>query len=264
MKSILLHIGSFTIYSYGTVLALGFVLAMIVLLWRGAKRGIDRQTIYDFGIWIILGGLLGARIAYVLFNLAEFKDHPLEILMIQRGGLVFYGSFFGGVFSLWLFVKRKGLSFLKMMDLVMPPLVLGHAIGRIGCFLNGCCFGRPTRCAWAVNFPRASLPAYAFGPLHLIHPVQLYESILLLIVFFILLKLDSYKKFNGVVFCFYLLLYPLVRFSTEFFRGDHPLIIFHTLTLYQGISVLLFLTGIILYLLLRKYDERRNYKTISS
>ncbi len=264
MQSILFHIGSFTIYSYGTILALAFILSMIIVLWKSARLGMTRQTIYDLGIWIIIGGLLGARIAYVFLNLDEFKNHLLEIFMIQHGGLAFHGSFIGGVLSLWIFTRLRKLSFFKMLDLVIPPLVLGHSIGRMGCFLNGCCFGTLTKCDWAVNFPANSLPAYHWGKLHLIHPTQIYEAVALLTLFFILLIIDKKKRFDGTTFCFYLLLYPIIRFCTEFFRGDHTLVILNRFTFFQGISVVLFLLGGILYALLSYYDRRRNHQTVSS
>jgi phosphatidylglycerol:prolipoprotein diacylglycerol transferase len=247
MKSILFQLGPVTVYSYGTILALAFILSLFLTVKRAHSVGVSKQTVYDLGIWLILGGLLGARIAYVLLHWDEFRGRLIEIIMIQKGGLAFYGSFIGGALFLWIFLKRKKLSFLKFADFMIPVVALAHGIGRVGCFLNGCCYGKPTECAWGVNFPVGSPPTAHYGISHLIHPTQIYETLLLIMLFFILLWIDRHKKFEGQTFISYLLLYPLIRFFTEFFRGDHPLIIFNLFTQYQLFSVILFLIGAIFY-----------------
>ncbi|MBI1883391.1 MAG: prolipoprotein diacylglyceryl transferase [Chlamydiae bacterium] len=255
MKSILFHWGSITIYSYGMAMALGFVLAVVVLLWRAPKMNISRAIVYDMAIWAILGGLIGARIFYVVSHGGEFQHHLLQILMLNRGGLVFYGGFIGGILALLIFSKRKHISFLKILDFMIPSLVLAHALGRIGCFMNGCCFGRPATCSWAVTFPPGSLPALHYGARHLIHPTQIYESLLLVALFFILLGLEKFKKFEGQTFLNYLLLYPALRFSMEFFRGDNPF--FGPLSLYQWISLFFFTSSLFLSFILGR-NVRRN------
>lgn len=247
MRSILFHFGPFTVYSYGTVLALAFILSLFLMVKRAYKIEIPKQTVYDLGIWMIVGGLLGARIAYVLFHMDEFWHRPLEIFMIHRGGLVFYGSFVGGVIFLWFFLKRRKLSFLKFADFIIPIIALAHGIGRVGCFLNGCCYGKPTECPWGVDFPAGSSPAQHYGLSHSIHPTQLYEALLLVTLFFVLLWIDKRKKFEGQTFFSYLLIYPLMRFFLEFFRGDHYKIVFNVFTQYQIYSLILFLLGGICY-----------------
>jgi phosphatidylglycerol:prolipoprotein diacylglycerol transferase len=247
VRSVLFHLGPFTIYSYGTVLALGFILSLFLIVKRAHKIGISKQTIYDLGIWMIIGGLLGARIAYVLFHMDEFWRRPMDIFMIHRGGLVFYGSFIGGALFSWFFLKRRKFSFLKFADFIIPVVALGHGIGRIGCFLNGCCYGKPTECPWGVHFPAGSAPSQHYGFSHSLHPTQLYEAFLLAVLFFVLLWIDKRKKFEGQTFFSYLLMYPLIRFFLEFFRGEHSLILFNLFTVYQIFSVILFLLGGLLY-----------------
>lgn len=252
MKSILFELGPFTIYSYGTVLALAFLLSVILIVQQCEKVGVSKQVIFDLGIWAIMGGLVGARFLYVISHWGEFMHRPMEILMIHRGGLAFYGGFLGGLGAAWVFLKRHRLPFLRVADLVIPVIPLAHGIGRIGCFLNGCCYGRPISCAWGINFPLGSLPERHFGRDHLIHPSQIYEMIALICLYFILLRLDKRKKFEGQTFAFYLLLYPMIRFILEFFRGDNPFVIPGILSIYQMASIFLFAMGLILFFILRR------------
>lgn len=258
MKSVLFQWGVLTIYSYGTVLALAFILVLVLMVHRGKKHGMSPQMIYDLNVFIIVGGLIGARLAYVILNWEEFSHQPLEILMIHRGGLVFYGSLLGGMLFLWIYLKRHKMPFLKMADLMAPLLALGHGIGRLGCFLNGCCYGRPTQSFLAVNFPQKSLPAQHYGPENLLHPTQLYEMGTLIILFIILQWHDRHKEFEGQTFLCYLMFYPVVRFFMEFLRGDNPFVIPEVLTVYQVVSIGLFGVGLILYLKLK------NKKNVSS
>ncbi|MBI1869991.1 MAG: prolipoprotein diacylglyceryl transferase [Chlamydiae bacterium] len=256
MKSILFKLGTITLYSYGAMMALGFFLGVIVLRLRSQKMGIPRQKSYDLGIGMMIGGLMGARVFYVATHWHTYFHHPLEIIMIQKGGLAFYGGLMGGILAIKIFSYTQNFPFLKIADLVIIALVPAHAIGRIGCFMNGCCFGRPTKMPWAVNFPQGSLPALHYGPHHLIHPVQLYEAWLLTFLFWFLLWIDQRKTFEGETFIFYLMLYPVLRFSMEFFRGDNPLI--GALSIFQWMS--LGTAGFaLIYFYRSKRDVRRNH-----
>lgn len=252
MKSILFHLGPLTIYSYGAVLVMAFVMALVILMKRGPKAGIEKQIIYDIGISAIVGGLFGARVAYVGFHWSEFSGNLLEIWMIHKGGLAFYGSFIGGVITLLIFLKYKKIPFLKVADVMIPAVALGHGIGRLGCLMNGCCYGKLTTCIFGITFPAGSLPAIHYGVNHIIHPTQVYESFLLVILFFVLLWIDRHKKFEGQTFVSYVLIYPAIRFCMEYFRGDNPFIVPRILTLYQGISLMIFTAGITLLIILKR------------
>ena len=213
MYPILFSIGAFTIYSFGTLIAIGYLLAGM-FLWRDTRRkGEDPALLFDLGMGMMLSGLLGGRALYIFLNLKEYLAQPLEIVKIHHGGLVFYGGFVGAFGFAIFFAKRKGRSVWGLLDEIIPYAVLIHAFGRIGCFLNGCCFGLPTSFFLGVVFPGGVLP---------LHPTQLYESFFLLLLFVLLRALSQRKMLAtpGSLFLVYLFYYSLLRFGVEFFRGD--------------------------------------------
>ncbi len=210
MHPIICQIGPLTIYSYGLMLAIAVVVCSS-LLSRDAKRyQIKSEVILDLVFWIVVFGLIGARIFYVLLNLDFYLNHPWKIIAIQEGGLAWQGSFVSGMLAGIFFIKKHALPLRPTLDLVAPYIALGHSIGRIGCFLNGCCYGREV--PWGIFFP-----AYQAR----LHPTQLYESVSLFIVYVILKKYQSRSPQPGMVFVFYLFLSSLERFVVEFFRADH-------------------------------------------
>ena len=248
MRSILFQLGPITIFSYGTILALSFVVCISLMISQRNRIGMSSQQIYDMTVWTIVGGLLGARLTYVILHWDEFSKNLTEIIMIHRGGLAFFGSYIGGAAALTLFLKKHRLPFLKFADFFSPFVALGHAVGRIGCFMNGCCYGRPTECFFGVTFPAGSLPASHYGLNHHIHPTQLYEFGLLIVLFIILQNVDKHKKFEGQTFSLYLILYSVIRFSMEFLRGDTRYVIPGWLTLFQSFCVVFMVIGVAIYL----------------
>jgi len=230
MHPILFSIGFVTIYSFGTMIAVGYLLAGS-LLWREARRKKkDPAILLDLGIGVMLSALLGGRALYIILNLGDYLKDPLEAFKIQHGGLVFYGGLLGAIFFALLFIKRKGLPLWETLDEMTPYATLVHAFGRIGCFLNGCCYGRPTSLFWGVTFPGHKFP---------LHPTQLYESFFLIVLFFVLRNFARKKTaFSGGIFLLYLFCYGLFRFIVEFFRGDQE-IMPPGLTLPQVLSALL-------------------------
>jgi len=249
MRSILFQLGPITIFSYGTILAVSFVICLSLMISQRNRVGMSTQQVYDMAVWTIIGGLLGARLTYVIMHWDEFSKNLVEIVMIHRGGLAFFGSYIGGAAALILFLKRHRLPFLKFADFFSPFVALGHAVGRLGCFMNGCCYGRPTECPWGVTFPAGSLPASHFGLNHRIHPTQLYEFSLLIILFLILHRMDQRKKFDGQTFSLYLILYSLIRFLMEFLRGDARYVIPGWLTVFQSFCLVFMVLGVTIYLL---------------
>ena len=192
MHPILLKIGYIKVYSYGLMVAIGFLLATF-LSERDAKRqNIPPNLIMDISIIIVLFGLLGARIFYAVSNLKYYLDNPKEIFMLTHGGLIFYGGALFSLLAAYVFLRIKKISFLKMADILMPYIVLAHSIGRIGCFLNGCCWGKPTSLWWKVIYPGTAIA---------VHPTQIYESILLLGLFVFLktLKISQYFIKNSII-----------------------------------------------------------------
>jgi len=167
MHPVLFQIGGVTLYSFGLMVAVGCLISGLWLLRHGRSRGIDPNLLLDLAIGLFLSGLLGARLSFVLLHLDWYRLHPLEIIQIQQGGLVVYGGVLLAVLFGVFFTRRKTLSFWAIADLVVPFWVLGQAFGRIGCFLNGCCYGRPSSLFFAVRLPASALR---------VHPTQLYES----------------------------------------------------------------------------------------
>ncbi len=227
MFPILFHWGPLTLYSYGVMLALGFLAASQLVARRAAAFGLDPAAVQTLGLVALLAGILGARLAYLALNWEFFRFHPTEILRLDHGGLVFYGGLAGGLLGGFCYVRKKGLPLVKMLDLMTPPLVLAHAIGRLGCFLNGCCYGKPTSVPWAVVFPQDGIAR---------HPTQLYESGALLLLFFFLSWLERRRLPAGSLALGYGLLYGIWRFGIEFLRGDNPPVALG-LTVFQWISV---------------------------
>ncbi|MCM8812037.1 MAG: prolipoprotein diacylglyceryl transferase [Candidatus Omnitrophica bacterium] len=213
MYPTLLKFGHFTIHSYGLMMAIGFILALSIAQRRARAAGLDPEKIQTLAILALAAGLLGARLAFVALNFPFFVSHPVEVIRLDRGGLVFYGGLTAGIASAVWFVRSKRMPAWRTFDVMMPALVAAHAVGRIGCFLNGCCYGTPSGLPWAVVFPGDSVAR---------HPVQLYETGILFIFYFILKGIGRAGFRPGVVTLSYGLLYGAWRFLIEFLRGDNP------------------------------------------
>jgi len=250
MHPILFTIGPITIYSYGVMLAIS-VLVCTYLLSLDAKRyNISQETAYDLVFWCMIGGILCARIFYVFIEWSYFSNNLLEIPMLQKGGLAWQGGFLGGVLSGVWFARRNKLSLRPLLDLVAPYIALGQSIGRIGCFFNGCCYGKPV--AWGIYFPTQQANLY---------PTQLFETAGLFIIFLILKQVQKQKgtvpffsggQFpSGFIFVFYLWLSAIERFIVEFYRADHNFL-WLGLSLAQYVALGVFAAGLILMKVFRK------------
>ncbi|HPF98980.1 MAG TPA: prolipoprotein diacylglyceryl transferase [Kiritimatiellia bacterium] len=240
MDPVCFYIGSRPIYWYGVFVALGFLAA--VTHWTFIARREKRPEGFgsELGFWVMLSGILGARVAYILANLDYFRDAPLEILRIDRGGLIYYGGFIGAALGIILFARLRKLPLLSIADLAVSALPLGHALGRLGCFMNGCCYGLATTCRWAI-----------FNADDYRYPVQLIEAALNIGVYLLLLRIYRRRKTNGMVLATYLMTYPVGRFLLEYLRGDQRMR-WSGLDIAQEVSVVLFITGVILWLVLRR------------
>ncbi len=246
MYPILFKLGPVKIYAYGIMVATGFLIATLLAEREAKRENISGGLIMDLAIVIILSGLLGARFLYVVNNLDYFIRNPKEILMLTRGGLVFYGGAGFSVAASFLFLMIRRVPFFRVADTVIPYATLAHSLGRIGCFLNGCCWGKPTRMFLGVTFPQVS---------QAVHPTQLYEAISLFLLFLFLVFIKRRKKFNGQVFLSWLVSYSVIRFFIEFLRGDNkPVLI--GLTLSQVISAIIFIIGIFSLYKCKEYERR--------
>ena len=243
MHRIIFHIGPLTLYSYGLFVALGIALAITLSSKEAARRGMVPSDILDIFMAIIVGGLLGGRLLFVAINWKYYAGGPfLDILNLTEGGLAFQGAFVGAILSAAVIIRMKKMSFWRVGDLIIPYLALAQALGRIGCFFNGCCYGKEAVCGLGVTFPGEEVVRM---------PVQLYSSLGLLLIFLILLRLGEKRRFDGYVFCMYLIIYSVFRFLMDFLRGDDLAAVF-AITLSQTISLGTLACGILLYFILGK------------
>ncbi len=222
------RIGPFTVFSYGLMLVLAFFAAAFLARRQAIKEKVSPEKIFDLCFFVFISGIVGCRVFYILINFPFYLRHPLEIIMLQHGGMAIFGGLISGAFAGWLFVKKNKMDLLKTLDLLVPFIALGQAIGRVGCLLNGCCFGKASK--FGLYFP-------VFD--QVLIPTQLYSSLLMLLIFIILRFMQDRRHSPGVILYGYLLLYSLKRFLIEFLRNDSPKI-FYGLTLFQLLSLALF------------------------
>ena len=219
MRPILFHVGGFSLHTFGLLVALGFVAGIWIASRCARRTGIAPASIQEIVIpWILLGGLVGARFLYVVSYWNEsFAGRPFaEVFQVWNGGLVFYGGLAGAVLvAIWR-IRAMRLPLWATADCLAPGIALGHVFGRLGCFLNGCCHGRPAEGWWAIRFPKGVIPGDAA-----VHPAQLYEAGLNLALCGFLAWLHRRRRFDGHVFSAYLVLYACIRVVTEWFRGDY-------------------------------------------
>ena len=225
-------------------------LAFLAGIWTAARRapfgGIPGEKLLDLGPWLIVGGIAGARLLYVISYWPErFAGQPLsELFMVWNGGLVYYGGFIGAALACIVYARVRKLPLWKLADVMAPSVALGSAFGRIGCFLNGCCYGRACHLPWAVTFPETARGAPPGVPLH---PTQIYDSLLNLALYGGLAWLYRRKKFDGQVFASYLVGYALLRSFVEAFRGDYPVYLNGWATPGQKVSLGIFAAGLLLW-----------------
>ena len=235
MHPILFSFGPVRLYSYGFLVALGVVSAIAYLRKQSAGIGVEPARVMDLALLAVVSGFVGARVFYVIQEWDYFIASPHQILQLWEGGIVFYGGLLGGFLGFAAFVWAKRLSLLAMLDLFVPAVALAQGFGRIGCFLNGCCYGIPAHVPWSVQFPFLA---------DRVHPVQLYEALFCWILAAVLFVLWSKRLRAGTVTGAYFILYPVGRFFFEFLRGDHAGLIWN-LTLHQWVSLLVAAVGLV-------------------
>jgi phosphatidylglycerol:prolipoprotein diacylglycerol transferase len=240
MHPILFRVGDWPVYSYGVLLALAYLAGMQLAVMRGRRHGLDGAKLMDFGIYIIISALLGAKLMLIAVEFDYFKSQPRELFSLVRAGGVFYGGLIAALaVGLWL-VGRYKLPAWKTADMIAPGIALGHVIGRMGCFLAGCCYGRPANLPWAVTFTDPIASANVGTPLNVpLHPTQLYDAgAELLILVFLLVTERRGRPFAGRTFWLYMLLYAISRYIVEIYRDDERGVFFHMPTS-QFISILI-------------------------
>lgn len=215
MKNDLFSIGGFTIHGYGLMIGIGFLAAYLVSDHRARKKGLDPDHVSGLAVWVIVIGLISAKVLYYITTIDDILKDPTLLLDIANGFVV-YGGIIGGILGGYGYCRKYKLNFLQYADLILPAVALAQGFGRIGCFLAGCCYGMETSGAFAVVFRDS---AYAPNNVKLI-PTQLMSSGLDFLHFFLLLWLSGKAKKDGQVAAMYLILYSAGRFVMEFFRGD--------------------------------------------
>ncbi len=217
MIPVLFHIGPLAIHSYGVLFALSFAVGILLSMRRGEARGIPAEETTDLALVILVGAIVGSRAFYVIPHWSEFSAHPLGVIKVWEGGLTLFGGVILAAAGAWVFVRRKNLRWLVVSDALAPALALGLGLTRIGCFLNGCCYGKPTTGPFGIRYPADSVAGATF-PGQAVLPTQLFESSFGFLLFGALLWLDRKKPRDGTLIFVLLLGYGLFRFVIDYFR----------------------------------------------
>ncbi|MEZ6059821.1 MAG: prolipoprotein diacylglyceryl transferase [Planctomycetaceae bacterium] len=247
------------LFGYGLMLFVGFASGTLLATRRARQVGLDPNVVWDLTMWLLIPGIIGARVIYLLQNWQRVvggkagMDAVLATVNLTDGGIVFYGCVIGGVIGAITFCRRRNIRILQLGDVVIPSLMLGLGFGRIGCFLYGCCFGGPCSLPWAVRFPpdsltfqklveRGTIPPDAAATIPL-HPTQIYSSILAFSLAAFLTWYFRHRPFEGAVLALGCTIYPINRFVLEVIRDDEPARMGTGLTFSQLMSIGIFLTG---------------------
>ena len=254
------------IRSFGLMAATGLLFAFWLMRKRAIKAQQNPETLSDILFFSMIGALIGARLLYVVRNYdAEFAHDFWKVFRINEGGIVFQGGFLGGLLVAWILCRKKNFDFIMGLDIIAPCLALGHAMGRIGCFLNGCCYGGICDPSVGVQFPKNSLPfvdQMSAGKLlpmaqHSlpVHPTQIYSFIANVGICIILVMVTDKMKFKGHLFSLYLMLYGVWRLSIEFLRDDQDRHL--GLSVAQYIAIGQFAVGVALWVYFsKKYSKK--------
>jgi phosphatidylglycerol:prolipoprotein diacylglycerol transferase len=263
VHKIAFELGPLTVTWYGIFVAAGFLFGLWNASRRALRQNLNPEAIFDCGTWLLIGAILGARSLYVVSYWSEVVDSAresghspiLEIFMVQHGGIVYYGGLIGASAACVLFAWRRRLPLWKLADILAPGVALGSFFGRWGCLMNGCCYGRPTRLPWGIQFPvgHQTHPSDDGLP-HFVHPTEIYDALLNLALFAGLAWFYKRRKFDGQVFALYLICYAVLRSFVECFRGDYPAsdLVAGWITPAQLVSMGTLLAGALLLFLLPK------------
>jgi len=232
----LFDIFGISIYAYGVLTALGYLIGIWLITREAARVEIDPKIIIEMAFPILIWTMIGARLLYIFTNIPSYIDmcknqnDCFAIARVWEGGLVFYGGMIGGFSAAMYYIRKHKLNTFKVLDVIAIGMPLGHAIGRLGCFSAGCCYGHETNSFLGVNFPKNSIPfndEVIKGVIDVnashslsIHPTQLYEALGVSIIFLVLWLFRNKKKFHGQIGLLYIILYSIERSIVEIFRGD--------------------------------------------
>jgi phosphatidylglycerol:prolipoprotein diacylglycerol transferase len=249
------ELGPLTMPTYGLILILGFMAGLWFVARESRRLGLDPAAMTDLAIYVLIGGLVGAKLLLLVVDFRFYLQNPGELLSILRSGGVFYGGLLGGLGVGAWYIWKHNLALWQTADVLAPALVLGQAIGRFACLAAGCCWGRPTQVAWAVTFR----DIYAFRTVGTpvdtpLHPSQIYESFAAAAIFVVLVWLAPRKRFHGQVALGYFVLYSAARFGLEYYRGDasRGFVLGGLFSTSQFIALCLILMSVLLFPYLRR------------
>lgn len=253
MKSELFSIGPFTIYGYGTMIAIGIIAAYVLTEYRARKQNLPYEHVFSMVIWCLVGGFLSSKILFWFTEWKEILKDPSFLIQNLGDGFVVYGGIIGGIIAGFAYCRKKNLNFLKFFDLFMPSIALAQGFGRIGCLLAGCCYGKETECPVFIVFHHSD-----FAPNNLpLIPTQIYSSCFDFAHCILLLVISHKKKKDGVVAASYLIFYSIGRFIVEFFRGDFIRGSVGILSTSQFISLFTGIAGVGLLIWVRNRNKQK-------
>ncbi len=219
----LLHLGDFSLPTYGAMAALGLIAGLLVVTRAARREGIDPEKAWNLGILAILTSMVGAKLLMIVNDWDYYSSHPgalFSLATLQAYG-VFYGGLITAIAACLLYIRRHRLPMARTCDIFAPGIALGHAIGRLGCFAAGCCYGTETHLPWAATFTNPLAAQWVGTPLGVpLHPTQIYEFLVELANFFFLAWLLKHRRFDGQVIGAYMFVYGFARFFLEFLRAD--------------------------------------------
>ncbi|MGE0862428.1 MAG: prolipoprotein diacylglyceryl transferase [Vicinamibacterales bacterium] len=241
MHPILFSAGPITIYSYGVLLAGAYLAGLWLAVRRARAAGIDGNRIMDLLIWVIISALVGAKALLFVVDFEHFTSSWEEFTTLLRSGGVFYGGLIAAILVTIYQLRKHRLALWPSADLFAPGIALGYMVGRLGCLMAGCCYGKPTDVAWAITFTDPAASFNVGTPLNVaLHPTQLYESAAGLVLLVAMLLIEKRPgSFPGRTFWSFAFMYSVLRFIIEFFRGDDRGLVFDMLSTSQFISVVL-------------------------
>jgi phosphatidylglycerol---prolipoprotein diacylglyceryl transferase len=254
MFPVLIRIGPLTIHTYGFLIAIGFLIALALATREAKRQDIPNESVIDVGFYALIAGLIGSRLFFILTNWQYYSEHPFDMVKIWEGGLVFYGGVLFALPAVILVARKRGLPLWKTADIWAPSIAIGHAIGRLGCFSAGCCYGRPAEgIPWSITFINPDSLAIVGMPLH---PTQIYEASAEFLNFLFLIFLRRHQSFNGQLFWIYILNYSIIRSVVEIFRGDQVRgFLFTGFSYSQAISLAMFATAVFFLIRLKRRKQ---------
>ncbi|WP_099466526.1 prolipoprotein diacylglyceryl transferase [Konateibacter massiliensis] len=251
MYNDLFSIGPITVHSYGLLIGIGFIAALLSADYRAKKRGLDRDFLFNLAFVCIIFGLLGAKLLYFITKWKTILENPASLLELMDGFVV-YGGIIGGILAAYLYCRYKKKNFLTYFDLLVPSLAIAQGFGRVGCFFAGCCYGLETTSGFSIVFQNSE---YAPNHIHLV-PTQLMSSLGDFAIALVLILFARKNSKSGLVASAYLVLYGIGRFIIEFFRGDLVRGSIGALSTSQFISIFIVLAGLVMGYVLNKREDK--------